>query len=84
MINTRLTFGAGVNVTVGGIVAVAGGSAVSVGSGVSVGGGTTVGTEREANDPQLCSNNVSTVKIQSLLKAFKITCPRSYTRSYKG
>src|SRR5689334_4612925 len=75
-IKTRLTLGAGVNVTVGGRVTVAGGSGV-FGTRVSVGSGAGVGTEREANGMQLCKSKVRMVKIQILLNALKIIYPTS-------
>ena len=67
-INTRLTFGVGVTVSVGRGISIRGDSNV-LGMRVCVGGGAMVGVGEEATNPQLCRNRK--VKIQILLNVFK-------------
>lgn len=70
-INTRLTFGAGVEVTVDGSVTVGGGSGVP-GTRVCVGSGAIVGVESGANDPQLVKSDTSKVKSNIFLAILKL------------
>ena len=69
-INTRLTFGAGVDVNVGRIVSVDGGREV-LGIRVPVGGGTIVGVGEDPNPPQLVKNAARQIKPRNFLCKLK-------------